>query len=63
MRTGTLLGMGKGFACSSSILGQDLGVALEQACKRRVSDFAETDIHSDIDIWTETQRPNRGNLE
>lgn len=38
MRTGRLLGMGKGFACSSTILGQDLGEVLEQACRRRVSD-------------------------
>lgn len=38
MRTGRMLGMGKGFACSSSILGHDLGEVLEQACRRRVCD-------------------------
>ena len=47
MRTGGLLGMGKGFACSSSILGQDLGEVLEQACRRRVSCFSSTDRHAE----------------
>ncbi|KAI9881268.1 MAG: hypothetical protein M1830_005554 [Pleopsidium flavum] len=35
IRSGTLLGMGKGFACSSGVLGQDLGEVITKACQRR----------------------------
>ena len=35
LRGGKIQGMGKGFSCSSSVVGQDLGLLLETACGRR----------------------------
>lgn len=37
--------MGKGFHCSSQILGLDLGQIIEQACKRAVSETKQAALH------------------
>ena len=36
MRSGNVLGMGKGFHCSDIVQGHDLGDIIEQACHRAV---------------------------
>ena len=37
VRSGRILSMGKGFRCSETVLGRDLGEVLTQACRRAVS--------------------------
>lgn len=36
IRSGNVLGMGKGFHCSKLVHGHDLGEIIEQACQRAV---------------------------
>ena len=36
IRSGTVLGMGKGFRCSDYVVDQDLAGIIDQACQRAV---------------------------
>ena len=36
IRSGTVLGMGKGFKCSDFVVNQDLADIIDQACQRAV---------------------------
>ena len=38
IRSGNVLGMGKGFLCSDAVKDQDLGGMIAQACQRKVGE-------------------------
>ena len=54
IRSGNVLGMGKGFHCSDAVRGHDLGDIIEQACRRIVRTFP-FNLGNEAETIAETQ--------